>query len=122
MITPASESRDFRKPGNTLLKPFVSQTKFGTMAPSHEKWRYPPSFAEEEKRNISPFGLFAFLFFVSGIPEGGFLRQASGTVASSLLAAAGSVSFFQLRTWRDTRYGRQWARTCRQPPSGSNHY
>jgi hypothetical protein len=61
---------------------------------SHEKWCYPPSFAKEEKRNISPFGLFAFLFFVSGIPEGGFLRQASGTVASSLLAAAaGSVSF-----------------------------
>jgi hypothetical protein len=24
------------------------------------------------KHNISPFGLFAFLFFVSGIPEGGF--------------------------------------------------
>jgi hypothetical protein len=29
------------------------------------------SFAKEEKRNISSFGLFAFLFFVSGIPEGG---------------------------------------------------
>jgi hypothetical protein len=50
---------------------------------------------------------------VSGIPEGGFLRQGSGTIASSPLAAvAGGVSFFQLRTWRDTRYGRQWANFC----------
>jgi hypothetical protein len=51
---------------------------------------YPPSFAKEEKRNISPFGLFA-------IPEGGFLRQASGTVASSLLARLVASAFSSCR-------------------------
>ena len=58
---------------------------------------------------------------MSGIPEGGFLRQTSGTVASSpLAAAAGNVSFFQLRTWRDTAAMGQ-NRKSRPPPRALAH-
>jgi hypothetical protein len=86
MITPVTEARDFDK---YAVETSHITDAFCTVVAKSRKWRYRPSFLPKRKTvTLARSVCLLFLFFVSGIPEGGFLRQASGTVASSLLAAA----------------------------------